>query len=259
MDKNKENTGTEIDLAEIFGMMLRKWYIAVAAGVVAGVVAFIFFNFMVTPKYTSNASIMVINRQNTDAITATDLTSSTTLSNDYVEIITSRTVIEQVIADLELDYDIAELKKMISASVITNTRKISIEVTNEDPILAKKIADSLVNASSSRICEIMNIENMVSTVDEGSLPVSQSSPAVARNTVIAAVLGFILAAAIIIIVGIKDDRIKTQEDVEKYLGVSVLGVIPVFEAGDTSKTKNVNAQPKKVPVQKDTLKEGENR
>lgn len=243
---NNENTAdngrTEIDIAEIFAMLGHKWIIIAAAGVIAAVLAFGYFHFIATPKYTSSASIMVINRQNTDAITATDLTSSTTLSNDYVEIIKSRTVLEQVIADLDLDYDVDKLGGKISASVITNTRKISIKVTDEDPILAKKIADSLVDASSKRICEIMNVENMVSTVDNGDLPDKPSSPATKRNTVIAALIGVVLASAIIIIVGIKDDRIKTQEDVEKYLGTSVLGMIPLFEAEEPqSKTAQTSA------------------
>lgn len=236
---NTENIGREISLSEIFSMLLAKWYIMLAAAVVAGVAAFIFFNFFVTPKYTSNASIMVINRQNTDSITATDLTASTTLSNDYVEIITSRSVLEQVIADLNLDYDVDELKDMISASVVVNTRKINISVTNKDPILAKKIADSVVTASSARICEIMNVDNMVSTVDDGNLPEVPSSPATIRNTIIAILSGIVIAAIIIIVVGFFDDRIKTREDVEKYLGVSVIGVIPVFE---TDKGKNNQKQ-----------------
>lgn len=243
-ENTADNSRTEIDIAEIFGMLAHKWIIIVAAGVIAAVLAFGYFHFIATPKYTSSASIMVINRQNTDAITATDLTSSTTLSNDYVEIIKSRTVLEQVIADLDLDYDVEKLSGKISASVITNTRKISIKVTDEDPILAKKIADSVVEASSKRICEIMNIENMVSTVDNGDLPDKPSSPATKRNTIIAALVGIVLAAAVIIIVGIKDDRIKTQEDVEKYLGTGVLGIIPLFEAG-ASQPKETQASASK--------------
>ena len=45
---------------------------------------------------------MVINRQNSDSLTSTDLNASTTLSSDYVEIVKSRTVLEQVIANLDL-------------------------------------------------------------------------------------------------------------------------------------------------------------
>lgn len=235
-----DNNKIEIDISEILGMLARKWVIIAAVGIIAAAVAFGYFHFIATPKYTSNARIMVINRQSSEAITATDLTSSTTLSNDYVEIVTSRSVLEQVIADLDLDYNVRELEEKVQASVVTDTRMINISVTDTDPILAKKITDSISTVTSNRICEVMNIENMVSIVDEGSLPTEPSSPATTRNTVIAALLGIIIAAVVIIIIGIKDDRIKTPEDVEKYLGVSVLGTIPVF----TNETENPGARSK---------------
>lgn len=172
---------------------------------------------------------MVINRQNSDSLTSTDLNSSTTLSSDYVEIVKSRTVLEQVIANLDLKYSVGELKGMVSASIVNNTRMISIKVTDKDPILAKEITDDIATVTSERICEVMKVENMVSLVDSADLPTTPSSPATKRNTVIALLLGVVISSAVIIIIGIKDDRIKTQEDVEKIFGMSVLGLIPKFE------------------------------
>ena len=227
--QQKENGKIEIDLGQVFTMLARKWMVILVTASVTAVVTFCILHFMVTPKYTSTARIMVINRQNSDAITATDLTSSTTLSNDYVEIVTSRSVLEQVIADLNLDYSTETLNKKVDASIVTNTRMIKISVTDPDPILAKKITDSISNVTSRKICDVMNIENMVSIVDTGSLPTEPSSPAVMRDTVIAVILAVLIVCAIIVIIGINDDRIKTKDDVEKYLGVSVLGVIPVFD------------------------------
>ena len=64
-ENTADNSRTEIDIAEIFGMLAHKWVIIVAAGVIAAVLAFGYFHFIATPKYTSSASIMVINRQNT--------------------------------------------------------------------------------------------------------------------------------------------------------------------------------------------------
>ena len=106
---------------------------------------------------------------------------------------------------------------------------ISIKVTDKDPILAKEITDDIATVTSKRICEVMKVENMVSLVDSADLPTTPSSPATKRNTVIALLLGVVISSAVIIIIGIKDDRIKTQEDVEKIFGMSVLGLIPKFE------------------------------
>ena len=239
--KPKDNDKVEIDLGQVFGMLARRWVLIVAVGVITAVLTFACLHFIVTPKYTSTARIMVINRQNNEAVTATDLTSSATLSNDYVEIVTSRSVMEQVIADLELNYTVEELTDKVKASIVTNTRMINISVTDPDPILAKEITDSISAVSSKKICQVMNIENMVSLVDEGSLPTDPSSPATMKDTVIAALIAVIITCVVIVIIGINDDRIKTKEDVEKNLGVSVLGVIPLFdrELADGTHTGNV--------------------
>lgn len=221
---------TTIDLSEVMRILAGKWIIILSTAIIMAVITFIFFNFAVTPQYTSTARIMVINRQSADSLTTTDLTSSTTLSNDYVEIVKSRSVIEQVIADLNLKYGVGELKGKINASIINNTRMIRISVTDVDPILAKEITDDIAKVTSNKICEVMNIENMVSIVDNADLPTHPSSPKTKKNTVIAALLGILLSATIVIIIGLKDDRIKTQEDVERILGVSTLGLIPEFES-----------------------------
>lgn len=224
-----KNKNDEIDLMKILRILASKWMFIVITAVVLAGAAFIYFNFVVTPRYTSTARIMVINRQNSDSLTSTDLNSSTTLSSDYVEIVKSRTVLEQVIANLDLKYSVGELKGMVSASIVNNTRMISIKVTDKDPILAKEITDDIATVTSERICEVMKVENMVSLVDSADLPTTPSSPATKRNTVIALLLGVVISSAVIIIIGIKDDRIKTQEDVEKISGMSVLGLIPKFE------------------------------
>ena len=51
-------------------------------------------------------------------------------------------------------------------------------------------------------------------------------PNVKKNVIIACLLGGIIAVIISLIGFISDDTIKSQEDVEKRLGVSVLGIIP---------------------------------
>ena len=56
--------------------------------------------------------------------------------------------------------------------------------------------------------------------------------------------GIVVAAAVVIIVFITNDKIRTQDDVEKYLGISVLGVIPDSDEGMNNE-EQVNAQKQK--------------
>lgn len=238
---HKDNSESEIDLVQIFRALLNKWIIILIVGVLCGILVFCYNKFFVTPQYTSSTQIMVINRQSENSITATDITSASSLSKDYVVIVTSTTVMERVVADLGLDINAAQLSSKVSASLVADTRQIRINVTDPDPIRAKQIADSVAEASGVRISEIMSINNMVQVIDPGSLPTQPSSPNTVKYTLIAFLAGVIVSCVIIVIISLVDDKIKTADDVEKYLECSVLGVIPVFEtenSGKKNKSKN---------------------
>lgn len=226
MDYEK-NDDIEIDIKQLFFVLLGKIGYIIMAGVVLALVAYLYFNFAVTKQYSSNAQIYVINKTS-DSITSSDVAVSTSLSADYVEMITTRPVMEQVIAELGLDMTSEELASRIEASVLTNSRIISITATDPSPIAAKRIVDCVTKVSAERICTVMDSE-MVNVVQEGNVAKSPSAPATTRNAVIAFMLGAFVAAAIIIVRFITDDTISTTEDIEKYLKISVIGTIPVFD------------------------------
>ena len=133
---------------------------------------------------------------------------------------------------------------MISVNIQNDTRIISITVTDTSPTRAQDIANAVRVAASSHIYDVMDIE-AVNVVDYANLPEKPSSPKTKRNIIIGALLGFILAIGIITVVYILDDTIKTPDDIEKYLGLSVLGSIPYDENEDTSKKKRKNKKSRK--------------
>ncbi len=230
--ENKDNATIEIDIKQICILLLSKIGYILLTGVVLAVLTFAYFKCFVPETYTSTSQIYVINKTS-DTVTSSDVSVSTYLSNDYVVLITTRPVMEQVIAELDLDMTVDELAEQVSASVVTNSRMIKITVTDTSPIRAKRIVDCIATVSATRICEIMNSE-MVNIAEEGAVATTPVGPASARNAVIAFILGAFVACAVIVIKFIMDDRIKTTDDIEKYLGISVLGSIPVFEMEDLS-------------------------
>ena len=52
------------------------------------------------------------------------------------------------------------------------------------------------------------------------------SPSYKKNVLIGVLIGIVITSAIVIVMYLLDDKIHTGEDIEKYLGLSVLGVIP---------------------------------
>lgn len=245
MDNNNQNDSVEIDLKQLFFVLLSKLGYIVLTAAAFAVVAFLYFNFIAEKQYQSTTQIYVINKES-DTITSSDVSVSTSLSNDYVVLITTRPVLDQVIAELGLGITTSQLEGKISASVVTDSRIISITVEDSSPIMAKRIVDCVAAVSAERICAVMNSE-MVNVVQEGEVSEFPSSPSVMKNTILAGLIGMFLAGAVVIIRFMLNDTIMTPEDVEKYLGISVIGTIPVFDQenigrSETEKKKKESGQ-----------------
>ena len=238
METENRNDEVEIDLREIFAILLDKLAVIVLAAVLCAAVAFTFTKFLISPVYQASTQVYVTNNKltTTDQINVSDLQSSNYLTKDYMILVKSNPVLDKVIADLNLKMSTSELAGKISVSTPTDTRILTIAVNDKDPMMAKKIADAVREASKAQIQSVMGIET-VNTVEDAKLPESPISPNTKMNILIGFALGFIIAVAVIIIRFMLDDTIKAQEDVEKYLGLSVLGLIPELETTDNKKKK----------------------
>lgn len=230
-----DNEELTIDLGELFSVLWNRIYIIILAGIVLAFIAFAYTQLFITPMYTSTTSMYMLVKSNGETgITSGDLQTGTQLTQDYMELTKSRTVMEKVIAALNLDMTAGELSGCITTTNTENTRIMTIAVENEDPELARDIADALRQTASNEIVDIMGIE-AVNTIEEANLPTSPSSPSVMKNTALGGILGLVLSAGIIIIIFLLDDTIKTPDDVENYLGLSVLTSIPIQEGEEKVK------------------------
>ena len=242
---NDDRDEIEIDILELLGVVLSKIWIVVGSTVLLAAATYLFCYFLVTPKYQSTTKIYVINRQNSESLTYSDLQSGTQLTKDYQELVTSRPVLEEVKAELGLDIENDKFKKMITVSVPTDTRIVSITAEDPDPYMARAIADRVRISAAEHIANVMNTE-AVNVVEEANLPTEISSPKTIRNTAIGGVVGAFIAVMIIIVIYIMDDTIKNPDDVEKYLGLSVLGSIPVLDEELVRKRSGRGKKKKKI-------------
>lgn len=244
----------EIDLVELLGVILHNLWIIIVSGVIVAAAALLVSYFIITPKYESVTKIYVINKANADTMTYSDLQAGSTLTKDYKELVKSRPVLEEVLAETGIDVELKDLEEQITVEVPTDTRIVSITVEDKDPYEARIIADSVRIAASKHIQEVMDTE-AVNVVEEASLPIEKSSPSILKNTAIGYAIGLFLAIAIVIMNYIMDDTIKTPDDVEKFLGVSVLGSIPYSENDLSDKADMEKYEKKKKKQRKQRQKE----
>lgn len=226
MEQNN-NDVIEIDLREIFMVLLHWWWVMLLSAIIIGASAFAVSKFVITPTYESTTRIVILSKQNeSTSLTYSDVQLGTQLTKDYAELIKSRYVIEQVLETFRLDTDYEDFIEKVDVVTPTDTRIIDITMTDPDPLLAKEMVDEIRTVAAVRIKEVMDIE-AVNVVDEGNLPENPANPSIPKWTVIGALLGAFAAAAVILIRFLLDDTIKTSEDVEKYLNLSTLALIPI--------------------------------
>ena len=201
-----------------------------------GAVGFGLFTAMVMkPVYTSSTMLYIVNKTTT-LTSLTDLQLGTQLTKDYKVLVTSRPVTGQVITNLDLNLSHEQLVKKIKVDNPTDTRILTISVEDTDPYMAKSIADEFASVASARMAEIMD-SAPPNIVEEAYLPTQKTKPSITKNTMIGGLAGVFLAGAIILVLFVMNDAIKTPEDVEKYLGLNTLATIPVFEGETGAKKK----------------------
>lgn len=231
MEKQK-NDEIEIDLRQVLSVVISKLAIIIIVGVIFGLATFVYTKFFVRPTYVSQASLYVLNKQNANSTTTySDLQSSTQLTQDYMVLVKSRTVLEKVIDELGINMSYGELYQMITVNNKTNTRILDISVAGHDQYQVKEIAEKVAVISGDSICSIMQIEKC-DVFDHAVVPAGPSAPNITRNVLIAVVIGMILTIAVVVVRFLLNDTITTSDDVERYLGLSTLALIPFSEELD---------------------------
>ena len=213
-----------IDLREVFFALKRKLFLIILACIAGGGIALAITMFLMTPIYTSTASLLVLSKETTLTSIA-DIQLGTQLTNDYKVLIRSTSVLEEVIDDLHLDTTPEELKSTISINNPDGTRLLDISVNNSDPEMARDIVNSIASVSSAFIGDKMEVVPP-KIIERGKVPEKQTSPSKKRNTLIGILLGLLLSAGPIILLTVLDDTIKSEDDMQNYLGLSMLASIP---------------------------------
>ena len=229
-----ENDEIEIDLREVFHVLWRKLWALILFFVVGACVAGA-ATMLMTPQYQATSTIYVFNKE-TDLSSLTSLQIGAQLTADFEVLATSRPVVEKVIQDLSLDVEYEELVDQIKIDNPTDTHMLTITVTDPDPAMAANISNALADSLSDRVEEIVDTERP-NQVEEAVVPEKASSPSLKKNVVIGAVLGFVLAAAVVLVPYFLDDTIQTEEDVTKYLGLNTLASVPAERGGQHKNKK----------------------
>ena len=218
----------QIDLREIFQIIRKYLALIIIIPIIFAAVGAAVSIFFIDRIYESSTTLIVM--QDIDAkreISKTDVDLSKSLIYTYAEMAKSNTVLENTAKALNID---KLNKKDITISPVKDTQILMVTVQNADPDLAKNIADTLVKQFTSEIQRITKTNN-VSVVDYARLPIEPIRPDIIMNTVISGILGTMLIILSIFLKESLDNTVKTEKDIENFVGISVIGSVPNFNQG----------------------------
>ena len=221
----KNDDEIEIDLGELFHLLLQKIWIIILCFIVGAALAFGGTKFLITPQYSASSIIYILTKT-TSVTSLADIQMGAQLTVDFEVLAKSRTVVEEVIETLDLDTTYEKLLDQITTENPTDTRMLELTVTDPDPEMAKTISNTLADATADRVADVMDSDKP-NIVDRAVKPSRPSSPSTVKNTAIGALAGAFLAMAVIVIRFLLNDTVQTEEDIRKYLNLNTLAAVPL--------------------------------
>lgn len=225
--KRNDNEEMEIDLLELLMVMKKHLSAILLAGIVGLVIMFAYTSFLVTPLYSASSMMYVMpdNSISMNSSTLSDMQVGQQLTSDYSNMIKNRSFMEDVIKKLNLTIDYQQLLEKVEVTNPTSSRILQVTVNDPNPQTAADIANEMASVAESKLKEITGMQ-AIKIYEEAAVPDRPSSPSLKKNCALGLLAGIVLAMAVITILYLLDDTIKTEDDIEKYLGMTTLAVLP---------------------------------
>ena len=250
----------QINLVEIFFLLLSRIKFIIILTVLAAAALFCYAKFWLPLQYKSSVSIYVKNstvaNENATA-TASDLTAAKSLASTYIVILDDDVVYDKVskmlldaygadqmkgFFEIKKDESGAEyipasqIRSKVSASAINNTEVIQISAVTKDPQLSADICNNIAFIAKDLLIQVTKAGS-VETIGNAKVPTAASGPSVKKYTIIGAFIGFVFAAAVVIIRKLLDNCINSADDIKNKFDIPVLGEIPDLEMDDKEASK----------------------
>lgn len=219
----------EISIKDYIGVIAKRKLMIILITVIATVASFGVSKFLIKPTYSATATLIVGNTKQDQSKEAdiNELMAYDKLVSTYSKVITSRNVLDDAVKKLSFKTNAGALNAMITVTPEQDTQLIDVAVKSTDKKRAQEVANQVSKTFVSNISNIMKIEQNVHVLDRAELPGAPVSPKVPLNTAIAFFIGLMLSMFIAFLLEYLDDTIKTPEDIEKHLGIAVIGTIPM--------------------------------
>lgn len=224
-----------LDLGYLFTILKKHIVMIVIAGIICGVLGFSATSLLIPKKYESHALLYVENsQQNSESVNINDINAAQKLVNTCQILFKSGTILDNLIANLDLPYTKDALNKMITASSVNGTEVMKLTVECGNPQEAHQIVNELVELSKQEFSRVIK-SGSVEVIDYGEVNTTPSSPNVVLITLAALVAGVALAYIIALVNDMLDVAIKPDDNIAQLYDVPLFAEINDFESASNTK------------------------
>ncbi len=220
----------EMDIRLLFGVLLSriKW---IVASIAVGVLLFASYAFLFVPEQYTSSALLYVRNMATDtqanSATASNLSASEYLANNYAQVMKTEKVINHALAQLGGEVTAAQLRGMLSSSLISDTALLEVSATFGNPEIARRACDAMANSLSEMFPTVTGEVSSTKVVEDASKAV-KTSPNVVRSALLGALVGLVLSVAVVLLREFLDNTIRDKETLQIQFNVPVLGEIPSF-------------------------------
>lgn len=220
----QEDFNDEIDLMELFKLLLDNLLLIIGLGVLGFALAFGYTKFLVEPTYSSVSTVYIQPTVKDNQVVASDITTNQKLTTTYTEIAKSNTVLSQVLPYFSNDLSMKQMASAINVRSIGETQIISFTAVTTDPELSARLVNRVVDVFVNEVKEIMAIDNLT-IIDRAIVNEDKVGPNTTMNSAIGLILGLMIGVGIAFLKMMLNRTIQTRVDAERLLGIPVLGEI----------------------------------
>ncbi|UOR11655.1 YveK family protein [Halobacillus amylolyticus] len=225
-----------ISLKEIFEVLKKKMWMIIAITGGAAIISAIVTLFVLTPTYQASSQFIVnqsASQQEESPYDINDIRTNVELISTYNVIIKSPAILDQVIESMNLDISSDALSNKIQVASAEQSQVVTVTVTDESRSMAVELANSTVETFQQTIPDLMSVDNVniLSPAEEVENP-QQVSPKPLLNIAIALVVGLMVGVGLAFLLEYLDNTVKTEQDIEKTLGLPLMGVISTVSEED---------------------------
>jgi capsular polysaccharide biosynthesis protein len=243
-----------ISLKELLETLKKRSLLIVSITLIAAIVSGVVSYFLLTPIYQASTQILVNQQKNEQSVySPSEVQTNLQLINTYNVIITSPAILDIVVNELDLKMTASQLKGKITVGSEKDSQVVNLSVQDPDALVAAQIANKTAEVFQKEIPKIMKVDNVSilakADISENPDPIK---PRPLLNVAIAIVVGLMAAVGLAFLLEYFNNTIKNEQDVEKILGLPILGIIATIDDQQIEELKLKRAA-RKSTVRGETL------